>query len=111
MPGLGTGAWRVVRISPAGLPVRRGPPLAVWAPRTRVCGDAHKKLRGKTVKGKSIFGIRNFPTEWCVSGAARRAALISSRAVLMSAQRCQRGSPESRQGCPQGCPDVSAGLP
>ena len=40
----------------------RGPPLAVWAPRTRVCGDAHKKIRGKTVKGKSIFGIRNFPT-------------------------------------------------
>ena len=27
-----------------------------------MCGDAHKKFRGKTVKGKAIFGIRNFRT-------------------------------------------------
>ena len=74
---LGTGAWRVVRISPAGLPVGRGRPLAAWAPRTRVRADAHKKIRGKMVKGIAIFGIRNFPTEWCGSEAARRAASIS----------------------------------
>ena len=86
-PVLGTGAWRVVRISPAGLPVGRGRPLAAWAPRTRVRADAHKKIRGKMVKGIAIFGIRNFPTEWCGSEAARRAASISGGAAWVAARR------------------------
>ena len=71
----------MVRISPPGLPVGRGPPLAVWAPRIRVCGDAHKKIRGKTVKGIAILGIRNFLTEWCGSEAACEAASNGSEAA------------------------------
>ena len=68
-----------------GAPARS--PLAVWAPRTRVCGDAHKKIRGKTVRGKAIFGIRNFPSESCGSEAARRAASISGGAARVAALR------------------------
>ena len=36
----------VVRISPSGLPVGRGRPLAAWVPQKSTSDDAHKKKSG-----------------------------------------------------------------
>ena len=51
---LGTGVWRVVRISRPGIPGGPGRPLAVRAPRVCVGAAAHRKIRGKTPKGRAI---------------------------------------------------------
>ena len=96
--------WRVVRISRPGLPGGAGRPLAVRAPRVCVGADAHKKIRGKTPKGRASFGLPTFLSEWCGCGAARGAAPISGGAARVAARRCQRGSPEWLRGCPAATP-------
>ena len=104
MAGLGTGAWRVVRISRSGLPVGRGRPLAAWVPRNSTSDDAHKKLRCITPSGKAIFGIRNFLSEWCGQRGSPRGCLDFGRGCLDARAALPPRQPRIASGLPAGLP-------